>query len=151
MQLFNNALKVILLSGVMVLVGCAKEDPEIEDPQADPIPSVPPYFAWQTDGGPTKVADSSFAYLQSHVLFAFKNTGEGIEVNLASLSTGTYEISSAQGNQLQYDDGSATYDGTGTFVISGVQSGRMSGHFNCTFSGPAPAAITGTFSEIPRR
>lgn len=151
MKSAQYALKVALLTAVMLFGSCAKDDPEIEEPEPDPIPTVPPYFAWQVDGGPVKVADSSFAYVQSYVLFGFKNTGESIEVNLSSMSVGNYTISQSTGNMLQYTDDSGTHEATGTFEIASVNSGRMSGGFDCTFSGSPLSSITGTFSEIPRR
>ena len=148
---FTGALKIAVLFAPIFLAGCAKDEPDIPGPGDDPIPEYPPYFAWKIDGGPTRVADSSYAYVQSHVLFAFKNTGEGLEVNLSSMSEGTYTISMATGNMLQYDDGSATYDATGEFVINDASSGRLSGYFDCGFTGGPLTAISGTFADVPVR
>jgi hypothetical protein len=103
------------------------------------------------DNGSVVTADSAYAYVQSFVLFAIKNSGQNVEVNLSSMNTGTYNISSATGNQLKYSDSSNEHNASGTFVISSATSSKMTGYFNCTFTGSNLSSITGTFSEVPKR
>jgi hypothetical protein len=139
----------LCLAGALFMVSCKKDEPEPVDPGTN-TPPASPYFQWQLNGGNVVTADSAFSS-QGHVIFAFKNSGGSIEVNLADLSPATYQISSSTGNQLQYMEGSTTHEGSGSFVITASTSNKLSGHFNCNLTGGSLSSITGTFSEIPKR
>src|SRR5688572_3368995 len=112
----------LFISLSILFVSCQKDE-TTPDPQPN-NPSTPsaPYFRWQIDNGSVVTADSAYAYAQSFVLFAIKNSGANVEVNLSSMNTGTYSISSATGNQLKYSDSSNEHESSGTFVISSSTS-----------------------------
>ena len=148
---FSLKITTLFIALSFLSVSCQKEDPEPEPQPNNPGTTNPPYFKWQIDNGAVVTADSAYAYVQSFVLFAIKNTGQNVEVNLSSMNTGTYNISTATGNQLKYSDSSNEHETSGTFVISSSTSSKMTGYFNCTFTGSSLSTITGTFSDVPKR
>ena len=91
MAILKSALKIttVLIAAGMLFSACAKDEPIVDEPEPDPVVSDPPYFTWQLDGGIHEVADSTFALVKSHVIFAFKNIGPSLEINLLSMNTGT--------------------------------------------------------------
>src|SRR5687767_11235158 len=104
---FSLNITSLLIAGALIFSGCKKEEPPVVDPGNNtPITNDPPFFRWQLDQAGIVSADSAYSYSQSLVIFAIKNSGSNIEVNLSSLNAGTYQISSATGNQLKYSDGS---------------------------------------------
>jgi hypothetical protein len=148
----NVTLKIttLFVTVALLLASCEKEEVTPDPQPNNPAPATSS-FKWQINNGQVVTADSAYAYAQSFVLFAIKNSGANVQVNLSSMATGSYNISSSTGNQLTYSDASNEYEAAGTFIISASSSTQMSGHFNCTFPGSSLSTITGTFSDVPKR
>jgi hypothetical protein len=151
----KRAIKYFLFFIVCTItfVSCAKDEPAPEEPVPnDPIKTDPPYFRWSTSAGGLTESDSSHAYVNSNVIFAFKNgNSHSIEVRLSGMQAGTYQLSSATGNELDYFINNTLYQGTGTFIISESVSNKMSGNFSCSLTGGTLTALSGTFLSIPKR
>jgi len=142
---------LFLCAGVM-LNSCAKEEaqPETQDP--GPVNTVPPIFRWITVPGNLVESDSSVAFTQSGVVFGYKNgNSHTVETRLSSMNTGTYQISSATGNELDYFVNNKLHTGTGTFIISESTSSKISGTFSCSLAGGTLTSISGTFESVPKR
>jgi hypothetical protein len=143
----------LVLCFILFIVACKKEDtPETEEPTD--VPAGQADFRWKYDGGATVVADSAYYYSQFTTIYAFKNgVSSSIEVNLSSLSAGSYSLSSATGNMLTYVKNAATYTTTsGSFNISSTSNTKLSGDFSGSINtGSVSTTISGTFSAIPHR
>ena len=144
---------LLLLAVAFVPVACAKDEPEPVDPVGPtPVPTDPPYFTWTTGANNVTVADSSFCYVSNHVIFAFKGGNSNVlEIRLSGFSTGNYIISSATGNQVEYQTGTQVYNGTGTVNISASEATKLSGSFTCQLSGGTLTAMSGSFAAVPKR
>jgi hypothetical protein len=150
----TNFLKIITVCGFLALIisSCAKDDPEPVEPEPTPVPTVPPFFSWATNGTLTTVADSSHCYPSSNVIFAFKSgNSNSLEIRLSAFSVGTYAVNSVTGNQLEYQLGSQVYNGTGTVNINASPATKLSGSFTCALNGGTLSSITGTFADVPKR
>jgi hypothetical protein len=135
----------------LLLAGCAKEEtePETEDPTT-PINTTPPYFRWKTEPGNLVESDSSVCFVQSTVIFGYKNgNSHSVEIRLSSVNTGTY--STTLGNELDYFVNNKLHTGAGTFVITESTSTTVSGNFTCSLSGGTLTSISGTFASVPKR
>jgi hypothetical protein len=143
----------VICASMLLLSACAKDEPEPQEPATPPVVNAdPPYFRWTTSVADFTEADSAHAYVNSNVIFAFKNnTGKSMEVRLSSMNTGTYAISSSSGNQLEYQTGSTIYTGNGTFNITESSTSSLSGKFDCKLSGGVLSAISGSFVGIQKR
>jgi hypothetical protein len=153
MKFFLFKLLLVASASMLLLSACAKDEPEPEEPATPPVVNPdPPYFRWTTSAADFTEADSAHAYVNSNVIFAFKNNaGKSMEVRLSSMNTGTYAISSASGNQLEYQTGSTIYTGNGTFNITESSASKLSGKFDCTLNGGVLSAISGSFVGIQKR
>lgn len=149
----SASLIFVLLLAIMPFSSCTKDEPEPEDPgNSTPVDPNPPFFRWTVSPGSMVQADSAHAYVSSNVIFAFKNgSGTSMEIRLASMNTGSYSISSATGNQLEYQVGKTVYNGTGKLNITESSSSKLSGDFSCSLSGGTLTAISGSFASIPKR
>jgi hypothetical protein len=151
-----KSLKLILsaLSLMVLFSSCAKDPVEPEDPNSPPVVNPdPPFFRWKTSANVTTESDSSHAYVNSKVIFAFKNgNSNSIEINLSSMNTGSYVISSVSGNQFEYQLGQTIYSGTtGTVNITQSTTSKLDGNFSCSLTGGTLSAISGSFSGIAKR
>ncbi len=143
----------VLLSFSMLFASCAKDEtePENENPTT-PINTTPPFFRWKTEPGSLVESDSSVCFVQSGVVFGYKNgNSHTVEARLISMNTGTYQISSSTGNEVDYFVNNKLHTGTGTFVISESTNATISGSFSCALSGGTLTSISGTFAAVPKR
>lgn len=125
----------------------AEADPDKENPIA-PVPSTQD-FKWTPNGQAQVTADSSHYYNSFTTIFAFKTgTLSSIEINLSSLSVGTYSLSSTTGNALSYVNKNVTYNSVaGSVSITSSADNKLSGRFNCTFTGTL-SGISGEFVDV---
>ena len=130
-------------------ISCAKEEVE-----PDPIASQSKgNFNYSINGAALQKADSAVYYALNTTVYAYKNgTSTTFEINLSDLIAGTYNISSATGNQFIYTTNAVDYYFTGgNFIISSNTNNKLAGSFNCSLSGGTFTGATGNFSDLPRR
>ena len=130
-------------------ISCAKEEVE-----PDPITSQSKgNFNYSINGAALQKADSAVYYALYTTVYAYKNgTSTTFEINLSELIAGTYNISSATGNQFIYTTNAVDYYFTsGNFIISSNTNNKLAGSFNCSLSGGTFTSATGSFSDLPRR
>ena len=135
--------------GMTLFISCAKEEVE-----PDPIASQSKgSFNYSINGAALQKADSAVYYALNTTVYAYKNgTSTTFEINLSDLIAGTYNISSATGNQFIYTTNAVDYDFTGgNFIISSNTNNKLAGSFNCSLSGGTFTSATGNFSDLPRR
>jgi len=141
---------VCFVASLFLINSCAKEEVNPVNSSSN-NPGAVWGFTW-TAGGTTVKADSGFYFPQFTNIIAYKN-GASVNIILSSLNVGTYSISSATGNTLDYEDNSYhTYSAThGSVAISSNASNKMSGSFSASFSGSVVTNISGEFSNLPER
>ena len=130
-------------------ISCTKEEVE-----PDPIASQSKgNFNYSINGAALQKADSAVYYALNTTVYAYKNgTSTTFEINLSELIAGTYNISSATGNQFIYSTNAVDYYFTnGNFIISSNTNNKLAGSFNCSLSGGTITSATGNFSDLPRR
>ncbi len=130
-------------------ISCAKEEVE-----PDPIASQSKgNFNYSINGAALQKADSAVYYTLNTTVYAYKNgTSTTFEINLSDLIAGTYNISSATGNQFIYTTNAVDYYFTsGNFIISSNTNNKLAGSFNCSLSGGLFTSATGSFSDLTRR
>ena len=130
-------------------ISCAKEEVE-----PDPIASQSKgNFNYSINGAALQKADSAVYYALNTTVYAYKNgTSTTFEINLSDLIAGTYNISSATGNQFIYTTNAVDYYFTGgNFIISSNTNNKLAGSFNCSLSVGTFTSATGNFSDLPRR
>ena len=138
-----------LILGMTFFISCAKEEVE-----PDPIASQSKgNFNYSINGAALQKADSAVYYALNTTVYAYKNgTSTTFEINLSDLIAGTYNISSATGNQFIYTTNAVDYYFTGgNFIISSNTNNKLAGSFNCSLSGGTITSATGNFSDLPRR
>ena len=138
-----------LIIGISFFISCAKEEVE-----PDPITSQSKgNFNYSINGAALQKADSAVYYALNTTVYAYKNgTSTTFEINLSELIAGTYNISSATGNQFIYTTNAVEYNFTGgNFIISSNTNNKLAGSFNCSLSGGTFTSATGNFSDLPRR
>ena len=138
-----------LIIGISFFISCAKEEVE-----PDPIASQSKgNFNYSINGAALQKADSAVYYALNTTVYAYKNgTSTTFEINLSDLIAGTYNISSATGNQFIYTTNAVDYYFTsGNFIISSNTNNKLAGSFNCSLSGGTFTSATGNFSDLPRR
>ena len=138
-----------LIIGISFFISCAKEEVE-----PDPITSQSKgNFNYSINGAALQKADSAVYYALNTTVYAYKNgTSTTFEINLSELIAGTYNISSATGNQFIYTTNAVDYYFTsGNFIISSNTNNKLAGSFNCSLSGGTITSATGNFSDLPRR
>jgi hypothetical protein len=153
-QAIRTLILALSILSALFIISCAKDKKEPEDPgSTTPVPTTPPYFSWTVSGGQTTVADSSFCYVSSNAVDAFRGgNSNSIEIRLSAFTTGTYVINSVSGNQLDYQLGTKVYTGSnGTVNITAATSSKITGNFNCSLSGGTITSISGTFADVPKR
>jgi hypothetical protein len=146
-----NKYLTALLTVTLFFVSCVKDDtePEPEDP-VTPVNPNPPFFRWKTEPGNLVESDSSVCFVQSNVIFGYKNgNSHNVEIRLSSMNTGTY--STSMGNELDYFVNNKLHTGAGTFVITESTNSTVSGNFTCSLSGGTLTSISGTFASVPKR
>lgn len=135
----------LLLLPLMFLAACAKDDTKPDD---EPAQQNQGSFTWLLSNGQSLSADSAYAFKSITTVYAFKGSNN-IEINLSSLSPGTYSISSATGNSFSYVNAGATSSGTaGNVVISANTANALSGSFSVSLSGGTLTSVTGSFNDI---
>ena len=130
-------------------ISCTKEEVE-----PDPIASqIKGNFNYSINGAALQKADSAVYYALNTTVYAYKNgTSTTFEINLSELIAGTYNISSATGNQFIYTTNAVDYYFTsGNFIISSNTNNKLAGSFNCSLSGGLFTSATGSFSDLTRR
>ena len=130
-------------------ISCTKEEVE-----PDPIASqIKGNFNYSINGAALQKADSAVYYALNTTVYAYKNgTSTTFEINLSDLIAGTYNISSATGNQFIYSTNAVDYYFTsGNFIISSNTNNKLAGSFNCSLSGGLFTSATGSFSDLTRR
>ena len=140
---------IFLSIGMTFFISCAKEEVE-----PDPITSQSKgNFNYSINGAALQKADSAVYYALNTTVYAYKNgTSTAFEINLSELIAGTYNISSATGNQFIYTTNAVDYYFTsGNFIISSNTNNKLAGSFNCSLSGGTITSATGNFSDLPRR
>ena len=140
---------IFLSIGMTFFISCAKEEVE-----PDPIVSQSKgNFNYSINGAALQKADSAVYYALNTTVYAYKNgTSTTFEINLSELIAGTYNISSATGNQFIYSTNAVDYYFTnGNFIISSNTNNKLAGSFNCSLSGGTFTSATGSFSDLPRR
>ncbi len=140
---------IFLSIGMTFFISCAKEEVE-----PDPIVSQSKgNFNYSINGAALQKADSAVYYALNTTVYAYKNgTSTTFEINLSELIAGTYNISSATGNQFIYTTNAVEYNFTGgNFIISSNTNNKLAGSFNCSLSGGTFTSATGNFSDLPRR
>ena len=140
---------IFLSIGMTFFISCAKEEVE-----PDPIVSQSKgNFNYSINGAALQKADSAVYYALNTTVYAYKNgTSTTFEINLSELIAGTYNISSATGNQFIYSTNAVDYYFTGgNFIISSNTNNKLAGSFNCSLSGGTFTSATGNFSDLPRR
>ena len=140
---------IFLSIGMTFFISCAKEEVE-----PDPITSQSKgNFNYSINGAALQKADSAVYYALNTTVYAYKNgTSTTFEINLSELIAGTYNISSATGNQFIYSTNAVDYYFTnGNFIISSNTNNKLAGSFNCSLSGGTFTSATGNFSDLPRR
>ena len=140
---------IFLSIGMTFFISCAKEEVE-----PDPIVSQSKgNFNYSINGAALQKADSAVYYALNTTVYAYKNgTSTTFEINLSDLIAGTYNISSATGNQFIYTTNAVDYYFTsGNFIISSNTNNKLAGSFNCSLSGGTITSATGNFSDLPRR
>lgn len=144
-----NIFYFILIIGMIFFISCAKEEVV-----PDPITSQSKgNFNYSINGAALQKADSAVYYALNTTVYAYKNgTSTTFEINLSDLIAGTYNISSATGNQFIYTTNAVDYYFTsGNFIISSNTNNKLAGSFNCSLSGGTFTSATGNFSDLPRR
>lgn len=140
---------IFLSIGMTFFISCTKEEVE-----PDPIASQSKgNFNYSINGAALQKADSAVYYALNTTVYAYKNgTSTTFEINLSELIAGTYNISSATGNQFIYSTNAVDYYFTnGNFIISSNTNNKLAGSFNCSLSGGTFTSATGNFSDLPRR
>lgn len=142
---------LFLLGGLLIFVTCKKDEepgPDTDDPGANPG-----QFSWKPGQGASVTADSAYYYPQFTTIYAFKNgSANMIEVNLSALSAGSYTLSSSSGNALTFVTNGTSHNAvSGSLNISAAGNNKLSGSFSASLSGGTITAITGSFTDIPRR
>ncbi len=138
-----------LIIGISFFISCAKEEVE-----PDPIVSQSKgNFNYSINGAALQKADSAVYYALNTTVYAYKNgTSTTFEINLSELIAGTYNISSATGNEFKYTTNAVEYNFTGgNFIISSNTNNKLAGSFNCSLSSGTFTSATGNFSDLPRR
>lgn len=133
----------------VVVTSCKKDE---SSPEENPSsPSSASGFTWTVNGSTVK-ADSGFFIPAFNNIVAYKN-GSSVDIVLSSLSVGTYSISSATGNTLQYETSSTSQGASsGTVGISSRNaSNQMTGSFSASFAGSTVTNISGQFIDLPGR
>lgn len=150
----RNSLFVCLLflaTTAFLVFSCEKETTEpIEE---EPVNTTPPVFNWRVNNGNTISSDSTFAYQSVTSMFAYKNGySNSLEINLSALSTGTYVLSPATGNQLTLTGGNSTVVATsGKLIIASAANNKLSGTISATFATGTFTSMSGEFTDVPRR
>jgi hypothetical protein len=141
---------VVFLISFLIFSGCAKDEPEPEDPGGTTTTgSTLGNFTWSISGNPNVTADSSRYIPAFSNIVAYKGNSS-VDIVLSALSVGSYSISSSQGNTLEYHTGSSTYFGTtGTVTITSNTGSKISGNFSSALTNCI--SISGQFSDVPKR
>ncbi len=151
MNLNRYLIKIgICIATMFLSLACTKEDPIVNEPNEPQDPNAA-FFSWRLDGGTQVHADSAVSYEQSHVIFAYEHGGGSLEIILSEMKAGTYNISTATGNQLTYTQDNTMYETTGTVNISSSTISNLSGSFDCAFKSGPYKNIKGEFKDIPKR
>jgi hypothetical protein len=142
---------ISLFMSAFIFTACKKDDAKPDETPS--INTTPPVFNWRTNNTTNFSSDSTFCYQSFTTIFAFKNgLANSIEINLSSLATGTYTISSATGNQLTLVSSNITHTASsGNVNITTNANNKLSGTVNATFSSGTITVLTGTFTDIPKR
>jgi hypothetical protein len=136
------------------VAGCTKDEDEPDDPTGSTTGTpVTGNFNWTLSNGSSVVADSAVCYPQITTIYGYKTGLDNtVEINLADVVVGTYDITSFSGNELKYVRNKITTKASsGTVKITGNTGGKMAGNFSATFSTGTITSITGEFSDVRSR
>ncbi len=144
--------KIVMATAIVLLLlmfaACAKEE---ITPNTPLTPAAAASFNW-TSNGTTTTADSAICYLQLTTIYAYKNgTSQTIEINLSDITSGTYPINAASGNEITYVNASVTkLVNSGTVSLTNTSGSKLSGSFEGSFSAGS-GSISGQFSNVSFR
>jgi hypothetical protein len=144
----------LLCAAALFLVGCAKKEDEVpENTSTSTTSTSTTSFGWAASGGSTLKADSSYFVQAYNNIVAYKGGNNNVvDIKLSDLKVGTYSLSTLSGNSLEYVTGNSTYSATGGTVSIGANTGtKLSGTFSCALSGGTLTALSGDFTDIPKR
>ena len=150
----NSFLKIIISLSALLLffASCQKDEPEVktDDP---PVNNTPPIFNWTLNTGTSFASDSTFCYNGFNDIYAFRNgLANSLEIKLSALTTGTYNISSANGIALTLTSANKTYTAnSGKVIITSSSSNKISGNVNAAFNSTVVSSLTGDFTDVPKR
>ena len=139
---------------LFLVAGCTKDEDEPEDPgNGSTTGTAMADFKWTLSNGTTVIADSAICYPQITTIYGYKSgKSNTIELNLADIVVGTYNISSVSGNELKYVDNKVALNAaSGKIEITGNTGGKMAGNFTATFSTGTITSISGQFSDVKSR
>jgi len=151
-SLFFKPICLIIFFSVLI-VSCAKDNPEPEDNPATPnTPVNNGKFTYSVNGNATITADSAIYYPKFTTIYSYKvGLQNTIEINLSDITVGSYTVSSVMGNALTYDTNGQTFTAkSGVVNITSNTGSRLSGDFNCSFSSGI-STISGQFNDIRYR
>jgi hypothetical protein len=149
----NILLKITISLSVLALIftACQKDEPEVKI--EEPVNTVPPIFNWQLNTGTSFSSDSTFCYTGFNDIYAFRNgLANSLEIKLSALTTGTYNISSANGIALTLTSANKTYTAnSGKVIINASSSNKISGTVNATFNSTVVSSLSGNFTDVTKR
>jgi len=152
-SLFIKSICLLIFSSIL-FVSCAKDNPE---PEAEPVTPAAPVnkgkFTYSVDGNAVITADSSVYYPKFTTIYSYKaGLQNTTEMRLSDLTVGTYTIKSSLGNELIYETNGQTFNASsGVVNITSNTGSRLTGDFNCAFTGVAVKSISGQFTDIRYR
>lgn len=147
LNLFSTTLILFL-----VFSGCVKDETEPEEPTPTTgTPVSTPGFGWTPGGGVATTADD-FYYISAYSNIIGLKNGNGVDITLQELKTGTFSLSPSLGNTLYYTVGTTTYTGkSGTVNITTFAGNKISGNFSTTLTGGTVTSISGQFNDVPAK
>ncbi|WP_317899676.1 hypothetical protein [Aurantibacillus circumpalustris] len=140
-----TALTIVMMS---LIIACAKEtnEPEEEPPVASQVK-----FTWSINGGSTIDASDGYCISAYNEIIAIKTGATAIDIILEDLNKGSHAISPANGITLEYNNGSANFNGkSGSVTITENSGTTLAGTFNCSLDGNG-GSLTGQFSNLPKK
>lgn len=151
-----NTYSILKRAGMFLLLvisfsGCVKDPDEPEE--ETPAPTTPtPVFNWSVNNGTAVSGDDAFYVAAYNEIYGNKNGVTIVDIILDTIAKKTYNISQSAGITLDYFDGTTSRTAkSGIVTISEINGTRISGSYNCTFTGGTITSVSGQFSNLPKK
>lgn len=144
----------LVLSFLIMMIACKKEDPEQSCgtcPVGGSVNSTAG-FSFTKNNGASITADSAFFIPVSRTIVAYyQGFAHKVNIKTSSLAAGTYSFTSSA-NTLSYTESTFTYIASGGSIsITANANNKMSGSFVSNGSGGGVISLTGQFTDIPSK